>query len=239
MTPLAEVLSKQHLVYAPDLPGHGRSGRPSHVLDIGELAEALKQWLDAQRIRSAVFVGNSMGAQVVVELGCITHERMEAAVLLGPTMDQTRSTPYAHIWRLLSDQLVEPPWLVPLQAYDYLSEGPLRTWREFQHAVQHDMLARISFLRAPTLILRGSRDPIVSRAFVEQLATRLPNGHLRTIEGAGHALNYNSPRETARLIEKFLDATAREGRATARSADHRPSPVAAGHLTVRRQGRQR
>lgn len=94
-------------------------------------------------------------------------------------------------------------------------EGPLKTIREFQHALRHDMLTRISCLRAPTLILRGERDPIVSQAFVEQLARRLSNGMLRTIKGAAHALNYNSPRETARLIEKFLSATALESPATA------------------------
>lgn len=205
MIPLAQVLAKQNLVYAPDLPGHGRSLRPARVLDVPELAASLQDWMDAQRISSAVFVGNSMGAQVVVELGATAPERVKAAILLGPTMDGTRSTPFAHIWRLLTDQFVEPPSLIPLQAYDYLSEGPLRTFREFQHALRHDMLARISCLRMPALILRGERDPIVSAAFVEQLAQRLRQGELRTIRGAGHALNYNSPRETARLIEKFLN----------------------------------
>ena len=218
MIPLARVLAKQNIVYAPDLPGHGRSPRPAHVLSVRQLASALRDWLDAVHIQRAVFVGNSMGAQVLVELADMAPERLEAAILLGPTMDQTRPTPLAHVWRLFADQLFEPPSLIPIQAYDYLVEGPLRTIREFQHALRHDMLTRIACLKAPTLILRGGRDPIVSQAFVEQLARGLPKGILRTIEGAGHALNYNSPRETARLIEKFLSAIAPESPATARSA---------------------
>lgn len=102
MIPLARVLAKQNTVFAPDLPGHGRSPGPARVLNIRELASALRGWLDTARIERAVFAGNSMGAQVLVELADMAPERIEAAVLLGPTMDQTRSTPLAHVWRLFA-----------------------------------------------------------------------------------------------------------------------------------------
>src|SRR5687767_4279109 len=83
MIPLAQVLAKQNAVYAPDLPGHGRSDRPPRVLNVRELASALCGWLDTVRVGRAVFVGNSMGAQILVELGDIAPERIKAAVLLG------------------------------------------------------------------------------------------------------------------------------------------------------------
>src|SRR5690348_2500848 len=61
MTPLARALASTYRVYAPDLPGHGRSGRLRVAPGIGNLADALSRWLDAIGLRRAVFVANSMG----------------------------------------------------------------------------------------------------------------------------------------------------------------------------------
>jgi pimeloyl-ACP methyl ester carboxylesterase len=70
-------------------------------------------------------------------------------------------------------------------------------------AVKHDMLARVSRLQAPCLVLRGEHDKIVSQQWVEELASRLPRASVQTIRGAGHALNYNSAPVIASLIVEF------------------------------------
>lgn len=203
MTPLANELAPCHPVYAPDLPGHGRSEKPKHVLNIRELAEALCDWLHAVDLERAVFVGNSMGCQVLVELADLNPGCMLAAALLGPTMDQTVNSPLSHVVGLFKDQFREPPTLIPLQAFDYLHNGPIRTIIEFQNAVRHNMLARASRLQAPCLVLRGEHDEIVSQPWVEMLVQHLPRASVQTIRGAGHALNYNAAPTIAPLILQF------------------------------------
>jgi 2-hydroxy-6-oxonona-2,4-dienedioate hydrolase len=74
MVPLAEVLACWFDVYAPDLPGFGRSEKPSRALDVPELADALARWLDTQRMEQAAFVVNSFGCQVVADLA-VRHPR--------------------------------------------------------------------------------------------------------------------------------------------------------------------
>jgi pimeloyl-ACP methyl ester carboxylesterase len=203
MVPLANELAPRHPVYAPDLPGHGRSEKPKRVLNIRELAEALCDWLHAVRINRAVFVGNSMGCQVLVELADLHPACMLAAALLGPTMDQTVSSPLSHVVGLFKDQLWEPLSLIPLQAFDYLNNGPIRTIVEFRNALRHDMLARVSRLQAPCLVMRGEHDTIVSQPWVEMLAQHLPQADVQTISGAGHALNYNAAPTITPLILQF------------------------------------
>jgi 2-hydroxy-6-oxonona-2,4-dienedioate hydrolase len=192
MTPLACEWAVKHPVYAPDLPGYGRSETPRRVLDICELAEALRGWLRVVGIERAAFVGNSMGCQILVELADLDSECVTAAALLGPTMDQTAKSRYSHVVRLFKDQFREPPSLVPLQAFDYLGNGPIRTYSTFLKAVKHDMLQRVSRLQAPCVVLRGEFDEIVSQVWVDELARRMSGACVRTIAGAGHALNYNS-----------------------------------------------
>lgn len=94
--------------------------------------------------------------------------------------------------------------LIPLQAFDYLHNGPIRTWLTFKQAVRHDMLHRVGRIQAPILILRGEKDPIAPERWVHLLASRSARIQLRTIEGAGHALNYNSAPEVARSVREFL-----------------------------------
>jgi 2-hydroxy-6-oxonona-2,4-dienedioate hydrolase len=203
MVPLAVNLARSFRVYAPDLPGFGRSDRPKRALSVRELAAALRAWLNDAGILRALVVGNSMGCQIMVELAELWPDLMCAAVLLGPTMDGTARHGFSHVWRLFKDQFREPALLIPLQAFDYLTNGPLRTIQTFREALRHDMLGRIHLIRAPTVIMRGEQDEIVSRTWVEKLAARLPSGTLIEVPRAGHALNYNAPASVGDVVRKL------------------------------------
>ena len=41
MVPIVELLAPYHRVYAPDLPGFGKSEKPAHALNLIELTDAL------------------------------------------------------------------------------------------------------------------------------------------------------------------------------------------------------
>src|SRR5437867_1857927 len=45
MIPTATRLAQHYRVYVPDLPGFGKSAKPSHTLTITELADALAAWM--------------------------------------------------------------------------------------------------------------------------------------------------------------------------------------------------
>jgi hypothetical protein len=61
MVPTAERLAPFCRVYAPDLPGYGKSYKPGKVLTLSELADALADWMDALEMANAHLVGNSFG----------------------------------------------------------------------------------------------------------------------------------------------------------------------------------
>ena len=207
MMPLAcELARRGYLVAAPDLPGYGKSQKPRQPLSIHELGQALIDWLDAVGFRRSLFIGNSMGCQILVELAWIQPSRMLGCAFLGPTMDQYAPTSLSHVLRLFLDQFREPASLIPLQAFDYLNNGPIRTVKTFRHALKHDMLGRVHQVTVPCLLLRGERDPIAPLPWVEALAKRIPNSDVRIIPGAGHALNYNSAAIIAPEILAFWSA---------------------------------
>ncbi len=59
-------------------------------------------------------------------------------------------------------------------------------------------------VNAPTLVVRGSTDPIATSRWVEEMVELLPSGRMAEIEGTGHAVNYSAPEEFVELIEEFI-----------------------------------
>jgi 2-hydroxy-6-oxonona-2,4-dienedioate hydrolase len=129
MVPTAVRLAPYYHVYLPDLPGFGKSAKPSHILTIPELADALADWMQVMGLPPAVLLGNSLGCQIIVNFALKYPERLTHAVLVGPTMDpQARSIHQAAL-RLLLDIPCEPLPFLPVLVREYLAAGPRRTIR--------------------------------------------------------------------------------------------------------------
>jgi lipase len=79
---LAERLSGQHRVIAPDLRGHGYSGyEPPWSIDAH--LEDLLETIDAEQ---AVWLGHSYGGRLVAELAAREPDRVERVILLDPAL---------------------------------------------------------------------------------------------------------------------------------------------------------
>jgi 2-hydroxy-6-oxonona-2,4-dienedioate hydrolase len=204
MVPLLEELARSHTVYAPDLPGFGRSEGPARALDVAGLADALATWMRAAGLSGAALVGNSMGCQVIAELVLRHPDLVEKVVLQGPTMDPGASSAPRQMWRLLADTSRESPSLVAIEGLDLIRAGVVRSWRTFRHALDDPIEERLSRVRVPALVVHGSRDGISPRHWAEEVARLLPNGRLVVLPGTPHAANYSAPAEFARAVRAFL-----------------------------------
>jgi 2-hydroxy-6-oxonona-2,4-dienedioate hydrolase len=206
MIPTAERLASEFPVAAPDLPGFGHTERPPHVLSIGQLADSLAAWMEASGLDRAVLVGNSMGCQIIVEFAIRYPSRVSKAVLQGPTADPAARTAPRQIARWLLNSIREPPSLGAILLIDYLQAGKRRALRTFLQDLLRDPIEeKLPHVQAPTLVVRGSRDPIVPQRWAEEATRLLPCGRLVVIPGAAHTINYSAPREFVRVIRVFLD----------------------------------
>jgi pimeloyl-ACP methyl ester carboxylesterase len=204
MMPTARVLARDHSVYVPDLPGFGKSCRPPHALDIGELADALAGWAEALGLPRAVYLANSLGCQVVLDFAARHPRHVECAVLVGPTGDPEAQTLVQMVGRGILDLVGERLSLLPILVTDYLSAGPLRCVRTLQHALTDPLPSKLPAVRPPTLVLRGAFDPIAPRRWAERLASLLPRGRFAVLPHAPHAANYSTPEELVRVVRAFV-----------------------------------
>ena len=213
LVPTARRLAADFRVYAPDLPGFGRSPLPSRALDVAELGDALARWMDACGLARAVLLGNSLGCQVIVALAARRPDLASALVLVGPTADPAgRSIPRL-VARAAADVFREDPALFPVIAGDYLRAGVRRTWRTLQHLVADRPEERLPHVGIPALVVRGSRDAIVPAAWAAEVARQLPRGRLLTVPGAAHAVNFGAPGPLAVAVRELATEAGLTGEA--------------------------
>jgi 2-hydroxy-6-oxonona-2,4-dienedioate hydrolase len=203
MTPLIERLGVYFPVAAPDLPGFGRSDKPSHVLTIRELADALAEWQEAAGIGRAVLLGNSLGCQIAVECALRHPERVRGLVLQGPTPDPAGRSAPQKIMRALSNSWQEQSvGLAPF--LDYLQAGLRRAWQTGNYLLQDPIEEKLPAVQVPTLVVRGARDPVAPQRWVEEATRLLPRGELRVVPGAAHTMVAVAALELTRVVRPFL-----------------------------------
>ena len=61
----------------------------------------------------------------------------------------------------------------------------------------------IATVRAPTIVLAGTHDPLIPTHCARELAARVPRARLRSLDGAGHELPLAHPDEVATAIREL------------------------------------
>jgi 2-hydroxy-6-oxonona-2,4-dienedioate hydrolase len=216
MEPLVEKLAPHYRVYAPDLPGFGKSEKPGWVLSIPELADALLAWMDSVSIDRPMLVGNSFGCQIAAEFAMRYPVRARSLVLIGPTVDPRARNIVWQAGRWLANSINEPPSLGPTLVLDYLRAGLVRTLGTINEFISDEIEAKLPRIPVPALVVRGALDPIVPERWAREAKALLPYGELVTIPGTGHTSNYSAPLEVSRVArlfdQKVAEATPVHGR---------------------------
>ncbi len=220
LEPTMALLVARHHVAGLDLPGFGRSGSPPEVLDTRGLAAALIAWLDVRGIGPAIFIGNSYGCQVIVELAMQDPRRVVGLVLNAPTMDPAHRTISGQVLRVLADIPFEPFRLGWVVLRDYIRAGPLRLLTTLRYALADRIEEKLPDIVAPTVIVSGAHDPVVTLAWAAEAARLVGissrgtvGATLSVVPTAAHALPYDDPAAFAALIESFVERVHRNTRA--------------------------
>jgi pimeloyl-ACP methyl ester carboxylesterase len=75
-------LAERHTVVAPDLLGHGRSGKPRGDYSLGAYANGVRDLLTVLGISKATVVGHSLGGGIAMQFGYQFPDRLERLVLV-------------------------------------------------------------------------------------------------------------------------------------------------------------
>jgi len=210
MIPLAERIAVDHEVHALDLPGFGRSERPTKILTLPELADSIIAWMTAKGFHQCHLVANSLGCEIAAHLAVKAPRLVTTLTLIGPTLDPRNHALLVQTARLIQDALREPVRLWMNWIFDFCRAGLRRaigTTREmFRDHIEHQ-LPRIT---ARTLVMRGKTDPTVTQSAALAMTRLLSRGELLVIEDEPHCVHYTNPLRVWEAIRQFTELATKE-----------------------------
>jgi pimeloyl-ACP methyl ester carboxylesterase len=225
---LIPYLAKVDRLIVVDLRGHGRSSKPECCYSRFDFAYDIKLLLDALRIRRADIVGHSLGSIVAQTFAESWPERTGRVVLISSTagpragaVPATRALDYRAEIRKLKEPIdPDSPFMIAWWASptavdeDFIRRQrrdaaaiPLRVWLAVldQGLSDCDLPATLPQLRASTLLIWGSKDPIFGELDRQGLQQALPNARVKIFDGLGHNPMWEQPRAVADVVNSFLD----------------------------------
>jgi pimeloyl-ACP methyl ester carboxylesterase len=230
---LIPVLARTRRVLAFDLPGFGRSDFDA-AADYGprQYADFIDELIE-QRVRGRFdIVAHSMGVSIGLELARRHVDRVDrivvasaAAILHGHALSlaqiergQRKMGPLGRLLDPLRHGAYDVMGLVPDKLVHALAirlEGEAAQ-RAAAQLMAHDLGPALDAIRAPTLVLWGPRDDVVSPRGAWVLASRLREARIAFLDGAGHRLmGEPTTDEFNRLVTRWLAGRRDVGRALA------------------------
>jgi pimeloyl-ACP methyl ester carboxylesterase len=201
---LAAKLATVGNVWLVDLPGHGDAPKPHRAVTIADHASILALAIERSAIANPVLVGHSMGCQVVTELCILRPEITGSLVLLSPTINPRRHTFRQQSLDLIHDFFRETAKANRVGLFDYFFRCGLIYYLQQARAMLVDRIeSRLPLISIKTLVIDGSRDPVVPLDWARSISSTLPNARLEVVPGA-HVIMYTAPDQIATLIAEEL-----------------------------------
>jgi len=215
-----------------DLRGHGRSGKPECCYSRFDFAYDIKLLLDALAVQKADIVGHSLGSIVAQTFAEDWPERTRRVVLISSTgghpVDEPKKPPQvdfaAQIRNLKEPIEADSPFMIawwdsPTTVDpDFIRREredaagiPLRVWVAVLDqglsgsTSPADLQNSLPRLKAPVLLIWGSKDPIMEEPVRKTLRDALPKAQVKIFEGLGHNPFWEDPAGVAHTLNAFLE----------------------------------
>ncbi len=214
------LLSGNYRVIRLDMRGFGQSDEPppGYQYSIGNLAEDLKNFLDALGLERVHLVGETLGGGISYWFACHYPERLKSLTVssgpfkFGPAfkevLEKGNRIGLEELYRSTNHWRFDPNEGDPEQAEWFAKEvgkTPMRSWTELQSTLAgNDLSEMISKLRVPTLMLAPEkRDPSWPHK-MEDAAQLIPNCKLVYLPGTWGYVPYTSPELSVQAWKEFV-----------------------------------
>jgi pimeloyl-ACP methyl ester carboxylesterase len=226
--PIASLLTPRFRLIIVDLRGQGASGKPECCYTRFDFAYDIKLLLDALHVGTAHVAGHSLGSIVAQTFAEVWPDSTRRLILISST--GTSFGPAASAQALADSWLapvaalndpIDPDsafmrdwWKVSIAYNPEFARRqrrdsaaiPAHVWRAIadQSLIGVDLHTMLPRVRAPTLLIWGGRDTLISAAGREALRSGIPRVEVRAFASLGHDLFWEDPQAVAATMIEFL-----------------------------------
>jgi len=210
--PVLDFLPHEIRAVAASQRGHGDSDKPDSGYAVEDFAADVVPLLDALGIERAVVTGHS-GSCLAARRVALDHPDRVSGLILeaSPTTLRDNEQLLAFVETVVSD-LDDPitpdfarsfiadtssvkvaPHVVDVLVEEVL-KVPAHVWRQtFAGLLEYDDTTELSLIEAPTLLIWGDADTLVSRDMQDQLARSIRHAELLVYPEVGHTPRWEDP----------------------------------------------
>lgn len=222
-------LAADYDVVAPDLRGHGDSGRPeppdydfdAYVGDVAGLVQALD-------LQDFDLIGHSMGGYIALRYASTQPKGLRALVAADmlcevegemlARMQQASHRPQPMFatqeeamgkFRLRPPETTAAPEVLQMLAREAVCQTATGEWTfKFDRQARNHPAVRVWDLlpqiTCPVLVVRGELSPLMPAANAERLANELPHGEWTSLPGTYHNLMLDNLTGFVKVVRTFL-----------------------------------
>jgi pimeloyl-ACP methyl ester carboxylesterase len=212
-----------------DLPGAALTG-PDPTGDYSDERgeQVLLALMDRLGLPRASLVGHSLGGRLAWRMAADHPERVDKLVLVAPDGFASPGFEYEHppavpaalglmeiaLPRALLRTSLEAAYGNPAllseasvdRYYDLMRAPGVRgaMIERMEQILLHDPVPSLARIRAPTLLIWGSKDTFIPQANAEDYLRAMPDATLHTLSGVGHLVQEEAPAASLAPVSAFL-----------------------------------
>lgn len=223
--PLAKSLADNHQVFSYQLRGENDSFVLRHPFDLDDLVEDLAELIDALKLENPIIMGVSFGAIIALKFAIRYPYRVDRLIVQGvgsrfekSLIQQIASTVLSRFPLPTDSPFVNQFFNLLFggrQKRDSLFEFVTRQiWQTDQSVMAHrfrliesfDVEKQLPAIKAPSLVLSGERDILVSSASLSPLCDDIPDVHFEQLPNCGHLAFVTRPDLIMKKVTRFVNS---------------------------------
>jgi pimeloyl-ACP methyl ester carboxylesterase len=216
-----EVLAEKYTVFAPDLPGYGGSAPLEGAYYIPELTRFVKKFAECLGLEKFYLMGHSLGGGVALNFAISYPGKVRKLVLVSSLCLGSEIALWLRVLSLpglikalgsvfsafmagikwIARQLNPARYIMALSPSAMTVGGRISTF----HQQTLSLEKRLPEVKMPTLVVWGSRDPVVPVMQAYRAALAIPNCMVKVFEKRGHNVHRDELKEFSCILTQFLD----------------------------------
>ena len=213
-------LSKKYTVYAPDLPGFGKTDEPKEPWCVDDYVDFVLAFCKETGITKTILFGHSFGCRVIIKM--LSRENcpieVERVILTGaagikPQQSESakkKASAYQRGKAFLSTPIMKklfPNALEKLRnkhgSADYRAASPMMR-QVLVKTVNEDLSHLLPLVKQEVLLIWGRNDDSTPITDGERMEKEMPDAGLAVIENAGHFAFIEQQFLFLRILSSFL-----------------------------------
>jgi len=202
--------SMSNRLIAPDLRGHGKSGKQDANYYMENLVEDLALILEELDVeKEFILVGHSFGGALATEYAIAHPERISHLILIA-TAGEFRLVPIYRFLLNLPDALLRS---AERFVHNWLSASP-----QVMRAMYHQNVSTwngwslFRSLQVPTTVIRGQFDRVFSKPLFDEVTRAIPNAEEIDVGASGHLVMLERRQAVNRAITRSMEVEKRSWR---------------------------